>query len=90
MTVYKFYEDPGHGWLEVTRAELEQLGLLDKISGYSYQDRMFVYLEEDSDMIKFAKARGWMPGSNFELLIGGIETVYHEDDRIRGLSPFRR
>ena len=99
--MYRFFEDPGHGWLEVTRAELERLGLLDKISGYSYQsiDGLFVYLEEDSDLMKFAKARGWehdrhMLGccgySDLYSLIGGIEVVHHEDDRIRGLPPFRR
>ena len=92
--MYKFFEDPGHGWLEVTRAELARLGILKQISSYSYQSRdgRFVYLEEDSDMAKFAKARGWVAGgsySDFSLMIGGIQTVYHEDNRIRGLPPYQ-
>jgi len=46
---YRFYHDPGHGWLAVKRVELKRLGLLDKISEYSYQRGKTVYLEEDSD-----------------------------------------
>lgn len=42
--------DPGHGWLEVPAAELETLGILPKVSGYSYQKDGMVYLEEDCDL----------------------------------------
>jgi len=51
--VYKFYNDPGHGWLAVKRAELIRLGILDKITGYSYQNGNTVYLEEDCDATTF-------------------------------------
>jgi hypothetical protein len=32
-----FYSDPGHGWLCVNYAELEELGIQDKISPWSYR-----------------------------------------------------
>ena len=91
---YLFFEDPGHGWLEVTRDELRQLGIADKISHYSYQSRdgSKVFLEEDSDLMKFAEATGWKRGmlyADWALSIGGIQTVYHEDNRIRGLPPYQ-
>lgn len=45
----KFHEDSGHGWYAVKRKVLEQLGLLNKITSYSYQRGKTVYLEEDCD-----------------------------------------
>lgn len=45
----KFYSDPSHGWLAVKRTLLKELGLLEKISSYSYQNGETVYLEEDCD-----------------------------------------
>ena len=46
----KFYSDPGHGWAAVKRKFLEDLGILDKISTFSYQKGKTVYLEEDCDL----------------------------------------
>lgn len=43
------YCDPGHGWLKVSKALLNKLGIADKISGYSYQRNDMAYLEEDCD-----------------------------------------
>lgn len=54
--VFEFYSDPSHGWAKVERAELIQLGILDKVSNYSYQRREYVYLEEDYDLNIFMKA----------------------------------
>jgi hypothetical protein len=54
--VYKYYQDPGHGWFAVKRAELIELGILDKVSGYSYIKGATVYLEEDCDASLFFKA----------------------------------
>ena len=54
---YNLYEDPGHGWLRVTRQELQKLGIIDKISKYSYQKGDYVYLEEDCDMSIFLEAK---------------------------------
>ena len=46
----RYYTDPGHGWLGVKRKVLKDLGLLDKITSYSYQRGDTVYLEEDCDL----------------------------------------
>jgi hypothetical protein len=46
----KLYSDPGHAWGAVKRNVLENLGLLDKISSFSYQKGNTVYLEEDCDL----------------------------------------
>ena len=53
---YIFYHDPGHGWLRVPKQEIEDIKWL--ISPCSYMDEFFVYLEEDSDMSIFIKAKG--------------------------------
>jgi hypothetical protein len=53
---YKFYSDPGHGWLQVKLDELVELGIQDKISHYSYIKGDTVYLEEDCDMSTFMNA----------------------------------
>jgi len=53
MKKYKFYADGGHGWLAVKRQELIDLGILEKISEYSYQKGKTVYLEEDCDATLF-------------------------------------
>lgn len=54
--VYKYHQDAGHGWLAVKRHELIELGILDKITSYSYQNGQTVYLEEDQDYSTFFKA----------------------------------
>ena len=53
---FKMYCDPGHGWLAVKRNFLKKLGILSKISGYSYQKGQTVYLEEDGDLSLFLEA----------------------------------
>lgn len=55
---YRFFQDAGHGWLEVPRAEVVASGA--KISGYSYYDPAtdMAYLEEDCDALAFLKAIG--------------------------------
>lgn len=63
---YKFYTDPGHGWLAVKRKELIELGIIDKISSYSYQKGSTVYCEEDADLSLFAKAKGFYSTSFFD------------------------
>lgn len=50
---YIFHTDPGHGWLEVPKAELKYLGIEDKISSCSYVKGDKVYLEEDCDAWEF-------------------------------------
>lgn len=45
-----FYSDPGHGWAKVKRSVLQNLGIEEKISEYSYQNGDNVFLEEDCDL----------------------------------------
>jgi len=60
---YTFHSDPGHGWLEVPVDELEELGLADKISPWSYLGKPgTAFLEEDMDASMFidaAERAGW-------------------------------
>jgi len=51
-----FYEDPGHGWLAVPLELLDRLGLVDKVSTYSYIRGGLAHLEEDCDYSLFAAA----------------------------------
>lgn len=46
---YTYHQDPGHGWIAVPVAELADLGILGKISHYSYLQGGIAYLEEDCD-----------------------------------------
>ncbi|MFY8211977.1 MAG: hypothetical protein ACOVLB_04865 [Candidatus Nanopelagicus sp.] len=50
------FEDPGHGWARVSKNRLVQLGIADKISGYSYQNGTNAFLEEDCDLSVLANA----------------------------------
>ena len=45
-----YYQDPGHGWVKISIKKLQQLGIEDKISHYSYMRRDQAYLEEDCDL----------------------------------------
>lgn len=82
--MYKFISDPGHGWLEVTRAELEALGLIEKISRYSYQRGALVYLEEDCDAPLFVEAKE-ARGEPLE-----VRDEHQENTFIRNLPNFQR
>lgn len=54
---YTFHSDPAHGWLAVPLAELAKLGIANQISGYSYADGVYAYLEEDCDLSTFINAK---------------------------------
>lgn len=56
MKTYKFYADPGHGWLAVKTEELMQLAIITRISAYSYMRGATSYLEEDCDAALFFNA----------------------------------
>lgn len=60
--IYKFHTDPGHGWLQVERGELERLEIADQISAYSYESKngLTVFLEEDCDASAFKRAKDLM------------------------------
>ena len=49
MLKLKFYTDPAHGWVAVKLHVLYDLGLIEKVSPYSYIRGKTAYLEEDCD-----------------------------------------
>ena len=77
------YTDPGHGWLAVPLPLLDELGILDQISRYSYMRGMLAHLEEDCDYSRFAVAMR-DAGRTFEV------REHHTDKRskIRGYCQF--
>ena len=64
---FKFYCDAGHGWLAVKRKFLSELGILSKISRFSYERGKTVYLEEDADASTFIKKLK-SEGINYEIV----------------------
>lgn len=47
----QWYSDPSHAWLKIRRRDADELGILGKVSHYSYQSKAgnTLYLEEDCD-----------------------------------------
>lgn len=43
------FDDPGHGWLRIRKADMKRLGIGGEITSYSYQKGQYAYLEEDQD-----------------------------------------
>jgi hypothetical protein len=56
MRIYTFYADPGHAWLKVPLAELDELEIAGDITQFSYVRGSYVYLEEDCDVTTFVQA----------------------------------
>lgn len=44
-----YFTDPGHGWIEVPVQMLKDLGIVNKITTYSYRKGNTAFLEEDCD-----------------------------------------
>lgn len=78
-----FYEDSGHGWLEVPIALCRELGLQGKITGYSYCRGHNLYLEEDCDASTFIDAMVAKTGRSWEDLKQLQKNVYHKTSPIR-------
>ncbi len=84
MLKINYFTDPGHGWAAVKIKILQDLGIADRISHYSYSRGKTAYLEEDCD---------------FSLLIGALQaagisyviTEKHTDRRhpIRSYSTYK-
>ena len=96
-TMYRFIEDPGHGWLEVPRGELRVLGIEKDISQCSYEQGDFVYLEEDCDctaylMARFPSAPGATPESMHakwrKFFDERVTTVHQENTFVRTLPSY--
>lgn len=88
---YTFFEDPGHGWLEVPFSELEMLGLTDAISYYSYRFGDKCYLEEDCDMAIFLNAVGVLTPDDCRNFFAQYVTEVYQDDPtpIRNYQSYR-
>ena len=54
MRNFNFHNDGGHGWLAVKLDLLDHLGIIDRISAFSYIKGKTAYLEEDCDGSLFA------------------------------------
>ena len=73
--MYQFISDNGHGWLRVPLKEIQGL----EFSSFSYMDKDYAYLEEDSDATDFMVAKGLAFG-NFdewaeEVLVNGESAI---------------
>lgn len=83
MKSFKFHSDSGHGWLAVKLTMLKDLGIVDKISKYSYIRGQTVYLEEDVDARVFHEAYNEKYGEY------DVETFYYDRrSPIRSYTPF--
>jgi len=74
----EFISDPGHGWIKISKKI--RLGL--KFTPYSYQDKNYLYLEEDLDASKYLD----------KLKANGIkytfkETILNHESSIRNMDP---
>lgn len=83
---FTFYCDPGHGWLKVSQADCNAIGLSAyDFTRYSYQETQKTgvqfYLEEDGDagvfLEKYKTVNGALPG---------IKESYSEKTRIRNMA----
>jgi len=74
-----FYSDIGHAWLRVPLKLLRELGIMHKITKYSYVSGNNAYLEEDVDAHTFCEAYEKVHGSR---------PTYEEIDQGRS-SPIR-
>lgn len=79
--IFTLHTDPGHGWLEVSRADLWDVGLIpSNFSTYSMFDSETgnLFLEEDSDAPKFIEAFKRMKGFGPDIL-----EKYLDDNPVR-------
>ena len=55
--IFTYLQDPSHGWIAVTKQQLKELGIADKISQCSYVSPSddIVWLEEDCDASLFVQ-----------------------------------
>ena len=84
---YIFFQDAAHGWLQVERQEVEELGLSDKITEYSYQNGRDLYLEEDCDMTSFIRA--YEQKFNYAPMMIDSKTPWQKDSAIRGFDSYQ-
>jgi hypothetical protein len=78
------YTDSGHGWGKVKRNVLQNLGIEDLISPYSYEMGDNVYLEEDCDLSHLRQVL-----SDNNVVVRYVEKHTDGDSRIRGYESFK-
>lgn len=78
-----FYSDPAHGWLCVGYGELEELGIQDKISSWSYRNYDLAYLEEDCDATVYINAM-----NKLGITVEFIQERNNDESPIRSYDPY--
>lgn len=78
-----YHTDPGHGWLEVPRTEIDALGIAKQITAYSYEQGGVAYLEEDCDASLFVQA-----AKNAGIQITPVDRHVDRDHPIRRMARF--
>ena len=79
MKSFVYYQDPGHGWIQVDTQVLQDLGIESKISRYSYISGTTAYLEEDCDAGTFMQAFEEKHGSRPELISRYSNNIFIRD-----------
>ena len=77
---YLFIETEGHGWLRVPLSELNELDISDKVTGYSYMDNLYAYLEEDCDLVTFIEAKERRNGHSYEVERDACTLFVNDDE----------
>ena len=75
--ILRFFSDAGHGWLEVPKQMVRDLGIWDKVSQFSFHKGDFAYLEEDCDAGLVMQVLA-DKGIDF-----AFDEVYHDDSPVR-------
>jgi len=78
------YNDPSHAWGKVKRKVLDNLGLAQQVSSYSYQYKDNVYLEEDADLLLVCRHLLF----NSDVQIKFVEKHTNRDSRIRSYERY--
>jgi hypothetical protein len=78
------YNDPSHAWGKVKRKVLDNLGIAQQVSSYSYQYKDNVYLEEDADLSLVCRHLLL----NTDVQIKFVEKHSDRDSRIRSYERY--
>jgi len=78
------YNDPSHAWGKVKRKVLDNLGIAQQVSSYSYQYKDNVYLEEDADLSLVCRHLLF----NSDVQIKFVEKHTNRDSRIRSYERY--
>ena len=78
------YNDPSHAWGKVKRKVLDNLGIAQQVSSYSYQYKDNVYLEEDADLSLVCRHLLF----NTDVQIKFVEKHTNRDSRIRSYERY--